>query len=562
MNTKKKRSAKTRRWMAIAGAAVLIAGGGAAYMKKREAAAAAGTVYNAAAVTKGDLTAVISSSGTVQPIEQYSVVSLATGDVLADNLSEGDEVAEGQVLYEIDRAEAERNIQKYEIALQKQQISNEQTQSSLQNQYVRATTSGVVTQLFVDEGDEVNSGTKLCEVTDYDTLTVTLPFNASDAAGISVGDAAAVWLEETGEQVDGTVTRVATGSYISDGGVPVSDVTVAFPNPGAVTSGAQVSVITGGYACNETGESELSACVTVTAKTSGTIEGLTVSKGDSVTAGRLLLTLDSDTAQVNGLSSALSLENAQLELQDMIDKLEDYTITAPISGTVMSKSYKAGDTLDGNKSTLCVIADMSALTFEMAIDELDIKELYVGQKVIVTADAVEGTEYEGQITAISIVGTTSSSVTTYPVTVVIEDYEGLLPGMNVTADIVSAEVKDALMVPVAAVTRGSLVRVDKSSVDEADIVQEDGDYAYVKVTTGISTDDYIEITGGLEEGQTVYISSASQTTETTNNMNMGMIGGMPTGGGTMPSGGFSGGGERPSGGGGGGGGTVVVRPGG
>ncbi|MPM18841.1 Multidrug resistance protein MdtA [bioreactor metagenome] len=545
MNTKKKNSAKMRRWMAIAGVAVLIGGGGAVYYKKTKAAAAAGVVYNAATVTKGDLTAVISSSGTVQPIEQYNVVSLATGDVLTDNLSEGDEVTEGQVLYEIDRSEAERNIQKYEIALKKQQISNEQTQSSLQNQYVKASTAGVVTELYVDEGDDVNSGTKLCEITDYETLTATLPFNTTDAANIFVGDAAEVWLEGTGEAVAGTVTRVASGSYISDAGVPVSDVTVVFKNPGAVTSGAQVSVLTGGYACNETGECELSACVTVTAKTSGTVTGLSINKGDDVTAGELLMTLDSDTAEVNGLSSELSLENAQLELQDMIDKLDDYTITAPISGTVMSKSYKAGDTLDGNKSTLCVIADMSALTFEMSIDELDIKELYVGQKVIVTADAVEGKEYEGQITAISIVGTTSSSVTTYPVTVVINDYDGLLPGMNVTADIVSAEVEDALMVPVAAVTRGSLVRVEKSSVDEADIVKEDGDYAYVKVTTGISTDDYIEIKEGLTEGQTVYISSSSQTTESTTEMNMGMMGGMT---GSGPEGGYSGGGERPSGG--------------
>jgi HlyD family secretion protein len=542
---KKKNSAKTKRWMAIAGVLVLIGGFGSVYYKKTKAAAAAGVVYNAATVTKGDLTAVISSSGTVQPIEQYNVVSLATGDVLTDNLSEGDEVTEGQVLYEIDRSEAERNIQKYEIALQKQQISNNQTQNNLQNQYVKASTSGVITALYVDEDDDVNSGTKLCEITDYETLTATLPFNQTDAANISVGDGAEVWLEDTGEKVDGTVTRVASGSYISSAGVPVSDVTVVFNNPGAVVSGAQVSVLTCGYACNETGECEISACVTVMAKTSGTVTGLSVHKGDSVTAGELLMTLDSDTAEVNGLSSELSLENAQLELQDMIDKLDDYTITAPISGTVMSKSYKAGDTLDGNKSTLCVIADMSALTFEMSIDELDIKELYVGQKVIVTADAAEGTEYEGQITAISIVGTTSSSVTTYPVTVVIEDYDGLLPGMNVTADIVSAEVTDALMVPVAAVTRGSLVRVDKSSVDEADIVKEDGDYAYVKVTTGISTDDYIEIKSGLTEGQTIYISSASQTTESTTEMNMGMMGGM-TGGG--PEGGYSGGGERPSGG--------------
>ena len=142
--------------------------------------------------------------------------------------------------------------------------------------------------------------------------------------------------------------------------------------------------------------------------------------------------------------------------------------------------------------------------------------------------------------------TSSGSATTYPVTVRIDDYGDLWPGMNVDAEIVVASSDNALSIPGAAVERGNRVLVTASSPSAADALDApapDG-YAYVQVETGISDNSYVQILSGLQEGDTVaYLRAASSES---GSMMMGgmpgnMSGDMPSGGG-MPSGGRPGGG--------------------
>lgn len=174
----------------------------------------------------------------------------------------------------------------------------------------------------------------------------------------------------------------------------------------------------------------------------------------------------------------------------------------------------------------------------------------VGQTVSITADAVEGKTYTGTVTKVSVAGTTTSGTTTYPVTVRIDDTDGLLPGMNVDAEIVVEESDNALAVPVAAVSRGDkvLITSDSPSASNAtDDTAPDG-YVYVKVTTGISDDDYIEITDGLQKGDTVAYAEATSSSSSSSQQQSSLFGGgqMSGGGGGTPP---SDGGGGPSGGG-------------
>src|SRR5699024_4636960 len=95
---------------------------------------------------------------------------------------------------------------------------------------------------------------------------------------------------------------------------------------------------------------------------------------------------------------------------------------------------KAGETAESNQ-VMCSIYDLSYLTMTLNVDELDISNIEVGQKVTVVADAVEDKIYEGEVTKVSVAGSSSGSATTYPVTIRIEETEGLLPGMSVDATI-------------------------------------------------------------------------------------------------------------------------------
>ena len=74
------------------------------------------------AVEKCDITTIITGTGTVEPIEQYNISSIARGDVTADYITVGQEVKKGNLLYEIDSTEARNNIEKAQISLQKQEL--------------------------------------------------------------------------------------------------------------------------------------------------------------------------------------------------------------------------------------------------------------------------------------------------------------------------------------------------------------------------------------------------------------------------------------------------------
>ena len=187
----------------------------------------------------------------------------------------------------------------------------------------------------------------------------------------------------------------------------------------------------------------------------------------------------------------------------------------------------------------------------MAIDELDISSVEVGQEVRITADAVEGTTYTGVVTEVSVAGTTSGGITTYPVTVRIDETDGLLPGMNVDAEIVVSSADDVLSIPSAAVSRGDMVLVTADSPSAANALDEEAPegYVYVPVETGVSDNSYIEILSGLQEGDTVAYPQA-----VSSGSSEGMMGGMPMGDmpmgemPSMPSGGMPSGGSMPSGG--------------
>ena len=180
------------------------------------------------------------------------------------------------------------------------------------------------------------------------------------------------------------------------------------------------------------------------------------------------------------------------------------------------------------------------------IDELDISEVAVGQEVQITADAAEGQVYTGVVTNVSIAGTTSGGITTYPVTIRIDETDGLRPGMNVDAEILLDSAQGVLAVPSAAVNRGDTVLITADSPSAVNAVNQEAPegYVYVSVEPGISDESYTEIISGLQEGDTVAYLQTSSSSDSMDFMAVGMI---PSGGGEMPGGGMPSGGV-PSGG--------------
>ncbi len=515
-------------------------------------------------VAKGDVVVEITGSGTIEANEQYEITSLVTGDVLNDTFEEGDMLSEGDVMYTINTENMQNSIARQQNAHEKTLMSYNDTLEDIENLNVKAPISGTVTKVNVKKGDSVQNGTQLAQITDTSVMRLVIPFNSVDASSLYVGCPAEVVLDADSYQLNGTVSRVATGSVVSAGGVAVTNVEIEVKNPGSIKAGDTATAVANGVACNTEGTFEENDIQYIKAKVGGDVASLDISEGDSVTAGQTVARLESDSLETNLKNSRLSLSDSNLSLQNLYDQLDDYTITAPISGTVISKTTKAGDKLDNgaNKTVMAIIADMSKIIFKISVDELDIAKLKVGQEVTVTADALEGKSFTGYVDYVSIVGTTSGGVTTYPVTVVVNEPEGLIPGMNVDARIVVQEARDVLTVPLSAIQRGNVVFVkdDGSKAEETDNKMPEGKnggkmpegmksrnvapdgYRAVRVEVGLTSSEFAEILSGLSEGDEVIY---TETVASTQAGFMGM-GGMPMGGtmGRPMGGGMPGGGMR------------------
>lgn len=160
-------------------------------------------------------------------------------------------------------------------------------------------------------------------------------------------------------------------------------VTIEVSNPGAVSSGDSATAMINGMACNDAGTFENITEDSITASSSGKLDSLYISEGERIYSGATIGMLDADSVESQITSAKLSLDdanqalerakasqqssdsaaalndsklsssvsNAKLAYDDavlakdkLLKQLEDYTIKAPISGTVVTKNMKRGIT--------------------------------------------------------------------------------------------------------------------------------------------------------------------------------------------------------------------------
>lgn len=486
---------------AAAGAVFLISGGG-------NKAASRDVTYAETTPIRQDVSNSLSGTGTLNPANTYTVKSLVDGKILTGGFEEGDKVEEGDVLYTIDSSDASTNLEKASIALQQAQRSYDKT---VDLQYVRAEVDGTVSSLKVAKGDQVTSGQEVAVIRDSSKMLLNLLFPAADAANFSVGQSADVVLDGTFETLKGTITAITGTDELSTGNLLVRTVTIRVNNAGGLTTAQAATASVNGVSSIASATFAYQAERTLTAQAGGTVSAINVQEGDAVSKGDILIELTGDDLTESIQSASESLRSAEISMQNQQDNMSNYTITSPISGTIIEKDAKQGDALTSG-STLCVIYDLSYLEMVINVDELQIGALSVGQKVQITADAVADKTYVGTVTRVSMKGSSSGGTTTYPITIRIDNTDGLRPGMNANAEIVVAEANNALVVPNAAVIRGGYVLVSKKSPSAANAV-EDMDapegYVYVKVETGVSDDSYTEIKSGLQEDDTVAYDTSS-----------------------------------------------------
>ena len=504
-------SQKSRRWKlpplgkrgrVLAGvlAAVLLA---VLVLPRLGAGTAAVLPYQLARAERRDLAVTVSGTATLEPADAYRVTTLISGTIQEAPFEEDALVEEGALLYALDAGAVQDSVDRASLSQQQAQVSYDQAREAL---HPTAPIDGVINDIYVHNGDSVTAGTALARIVGSTDLTMDFLFPYTDSSVFYVGQTATVWIGNFEAPVQGTVVSVSDDNIITTNGRTTSSVRVEMPNPGVVSDTYTARANIAGYSSYGTASITMADSATVYAAGSGTITGFDKLIGAAVRQGETLCTVESEATRAQVENARLSLESARLSAASASGDLEDYTIESPISGTVIEKNFKAGDKVDGVSSgTLAVIYDLSSLKMEMSVSELDIGKVQVGQTVEITANALPGEVFTGTVERVGINGTTTDGFTNYPVTITLAEYGDLKPGMNVSATILCEKAENVLCVPVAAVARGDTVQV----VPEA-ALSEDGtslaDPAQLEVRTvtlGRSDQDSIEITSGLEEGETV-----------------------------------------------------------
>ena len=479
---------------------------------RKSRSASADLAYTQEKLGRRDIVNVYDGSGTINAADSYTVKSLVTGTVLTADFELGDSIEKGDILYTIDISDVENNLASAQLSVEQAQRNYDDI-ADMQN--VRTRISGEVSSFAVAAGDAVQAGQTVATIRDTSVMLLAVDFPAAEAQSFVVGQAAQVMPDTTFETLNGTIRSVSGADPAGDASLMTCTVTIAVPNAGSLTTAqaavAQVNGVSSLNSAHFTYQRE----ETVVAAASGTVSELCVKEGSTVRQDDVILRITGKDLDKQTKNAADSLRAAELQMSSAEKTISHYTIDAPISGTIVDKKVKAGDKLSANDTAmqnLCTIYDMSYLEMKLNVDELKIRSLEVGQEVEITADAVPGETYKGVISSILVAGTTANGSTSYPVTVRIDDMGELLPGMNATAKITTASVKNVLALPNAALVRGSYVLVTKDSPSaanaETSMTAPDG-YVYVKVTTGISDDDYIEVKSGLQEGDTIAYDNSS-----------------------------------------------------
>ena len=467
-----------------------------------------------------DLQKTLTGTGTISPNDQYAITAMVQGEITKAPFEEGDIVEKGQLLYQFSTENAKDAVRSAKLGVRQAKQSyadakDAQTQSQ-ENLTLTSDQEGYVKKLYVAVGEKITAGSKVADVYDNTVMTLEVPFNAAEVKRTWIGKRANVYVGDENEQLKGKVTDIATATETLAGNMVVKYVTIEVNNPGAISAGMSATASIGGVDCNSEGTFAVKSEGTILADGSGTIETLKLKKGKYVHKGDIYLVLKDASVGDSVASAKLSLESAENQLSSAKKSLDDYSVTAPISGTVITKNAKEGDNINATYANpLAVIYDLSKIKFQMKVDELDVLKIHVGQEVKVTADALEDVEMIGHITNISLEAITTGGVTEYPVTVEMNEVGALLPGMNVSATIVLEEEKDALCIPVDALMRGDIVYVKNEEGQETDAeaiaAGVPAGFHEVTVQAGLSSDAYVQILSGLKETDEVYVPRAELT---------------------------------------------------
>ncbi|MFC2021644.1 efflux RND transporter periplasmic adaptor subunit [Chloroflexota bacterium] len=404
-------------------------------------------------VVRGDLSVTVSGSGTIEVSNETKLTFGIGGRIDKIYVEEGDKVSEGDVLAKLETDTLELAMNQAKVAYAQAEVAVTEAEVAV-IQYGAAVTEAEVNL----KNAEIN----LEQTTKTSTFTdIRIAQAAMDSAERDLDDA-----------------LIILSKY----------------DEGTLGYGGYQKIVVQVQARYQTAKDRYDAMLLGF----GTKEVL--AKKQQVDAAEQTLEVARQSLELAKLSPELArqlLELAQQSLEQAQKQLDKAAITAPFDSVVASVAVDKKDTVS-TATTIVHLIDPSSMELEVQVDEIDVTEVKPGQRAIIEVDALPATLLEGKVSSISLLPKEEAGVIVYDVTVDFDVAEGigLRAGMSATADIITAERNNVLLVPDRA------IKQDSQGNPVVEVVVNEQIEERV-VVTGISDGFETEISDGLEEGEMV-----------------------------------------------------------
>ena len=237
-------------------------------------------------------------------------------------------------------------------------------------------------------------------------------------------------------------------------------------------------------------------------------------------------------ANVNNQQTSIAAARANLTASSIAYQMTtNQVVTAPVGGKIVNMNLIPGQIVGTSNSssstsssttpaTLFSIIDFTSMRATIAISEVDISNVTLGQIATVTFDALPDKTFTGTVSNVNAIGTTTQGVTTYSIEITLDSVTpDLKPGMTANASIVTNKKENVILVPSTAVqTVGgqSVVQIMKNNTAQT-----------VPVTVGDSNDSETEIVSGVSAGDMVVTNptTAPSTQSSANRGGLNLFGG-------------------------------------
>ena len=518
--------------------------------------------YILAQVERGTLISSVSGSGQITVMDQVDIKPKVSGDILAIYIAKDQNVKEGQLIATLDSKDAERSVRDAQTALDKvqrdladakesgQEIGTD-AEDSLETAYEDGYSS-VSTSFFKlsdymkDLKDAVGTDQSSREyITGYelvlgrDSLFIQKflddyhkandLFNKNFAFFRTVfqdGDRNTIY-----KLISDTIDTTKAISQALESARHMYDAAVINESYKKLTIASQIDKMQPKI---ESDVSSVYSNISSIQRIKDTIDDTNKNTPKNVENARLAV----ESAQ----NAAVQKEEA---LSDAKEKLDEYNIRAPFSGSVASVNdkIKTGDSVSSGTVLATLITRQKIA--QISLNEIDAAKVKAGQKATLAFDALPDISITGKVAEVDTVGTASQGVVSYGVKIALDSGEDAIkPGYSVTADIITDVKQDVLVLPNGAIkSQGDSYYVELVDINgdsqfarqllasvSGTILQESPNTQQVE--TGLSNDVSTEIVSGLKEGDIVvaYTINPSQTqtasqTQRTQSFQMPGIGG-------------------------------------